>query len=125
MTQESGPPADVLIVEDDRLMRTLMGEILARAGIRAAEAGDADSAVRMLGEGPGPRVLVTDPGMSGGAPFAGAAQRRWPGLRVVMTSGSWAEAEPLPTAFRLLPKPFRPSVFLREVGALLPPRPEA
>ncbi|MGY2050432.1 response regulator [Methylobacterium sp. JK268] len=127
MTQQTEPPADVLIVEDDRLLRDLMGEILTRSGIRVAAARDGNAALCLLGEGglgeeSGPRVLVTDPDVSGAAPFAGAAQRRWPGLRVVMASGAWPDVAHLPGAVRVLPKPFRPSTFLREIGALLPPR---
>ena len=53
------------------------------------------------------------------AVFPGVVARRWPGVRVVIASGSPVEAEGLPASTRLLPKPFAPAALLREVAGLL------
>jgi DNA-binding NtrC family response regulator len=81
----------VLIVDDDALLCSTISEFLADAGVTAYQAGNADEAVAFLGRRAGEiAVLFTDicmPGSRDGLELAQLAQRNWPWLRVVITSG--------------------------------------
>jgi DNA-binding NtrC family response regulator len=83
---------DVLLVEDEPLVRASAAEALRDAGLDVAEAASAEEALAALdnsADGP-PRVVVADlhlgPGMDG--PTLGAlALRRWPQVGVVYATG--------------------------------------
>lgn len=110
------PGMDVLLVEDEPLVRELLAECLADAGLAVAEAPNAEAALEALrAAGPGgggpPRVLVTDVdlgrGMDGLALVA-EVRRRWPGVGVVVMTGRPANLDgrgPDPREVRLC-KPF-------------------
>jgi len=65
----------VLVVEDEALIRALIVETLIDAGFDVEEAGNSDSAARML-EADGYRLLVTDVHMR--VPWTASAWRAWP-----------------------------------------------
>ncbi|HZF76898.1 MAG TPA: response regulator [Acetobacteraceae bacterium] len=81
---------DVLLVEDEELIREALAEELKDCGLAVQEAGNAEDALAMNGADRA-RVLVTDvnlgPGMDG-IELAEEARRRWPGLRVVVMTGN-------------------------------------
>ena len=85
---------DVLLVEDEVLVREMLAEDLADAGLDVAEATDAETtleAVEVVGaSGRPPCVLVTDvnlgAGMDGLALVA-EMRRRWPGMGGVVITG--------------------------------------
>jgi len=109
---------DVLLVDDEALVRETLAEDLADAGLDVAEAPDAEAALEAAsaaaGEADGPpRVLITDvnlgPGMDGLA-LAAEARRRWPEVGVVVMTGRPANLNgrgPDPREVCLL-KPFGP-----------------
>ena len=106
---------DVLLVEDEPLVRELLAEDMADAGLDVAEAPSAEIALRVADAtaqaGQPPRILVTDvdlgAGMNGLA-LAREVRRRWPGVGVVYVTGrpSNLDGHALGARERFLPKPF-------------------
>ena len=89
---------DVLLVDDEALVRETLAEDLADAGLDVTDAPDAEAALgaasAAAGEAGGPpRVLVTDVnlgrGMDGLA-LAAEVRRRWPEVGVVVMTGKSA-----------------------------------
>ena len=118
---------DVLLVEDDELVREALGEDLCCAGLSVVAAPTAEDALRAAGDGaePPPAVLVTDvdlgPGMDG-LTLAEQARRRWPELGVVVMTGDSGNLEQRPepdSRERRLLKPFMPDRLVAEVHGLL------
>jgi DNA-binding response OmpR family regulator len=82
---------DVLLVEDEPLVRGMLAEDLLDSGLDVAEAPTAEAALGVAGRaGRPPSVLVTDvnlgSGMDGFA-LAEEARRRWPGVGVIVMTG--------------------------------------
>jgi DNA-binding response OmpR family regulator len=90
MSEESATRPTVLVVDDEEDLRDIMQRMLSRRGFDTLVAGDADSAITVCRDHPGPiDVLVTDlglPGASGGELSRSATTER-PGLGVVYISG--------------------------------------
>ena len=90
----------VLVVEDEALIRELLVDALADAGLDVAAAADAEAALRVVGpageEVRPPCVLVTDidlgRGMDGLA-LAAEMRCRWPGMGVVVMTGKPANLD--------------------------------
>ena len=103
---------DILVVEDEVLVRMLIADILASTGLPTLEARDAEEALAEVTQRQKrPRVLVTDinlgRGMDGVA-FAALMQQRWPELPVVYVTANpdRLEGRKLGPHERLVPKPF-------------------
>ena len=116
---------DVLLVEDDELVREMLGEDLSDAGLSVVAARTAEEALLAAGRtGSPPAVLVTDvdlgPGMDGLA-LAERARRCWPGLAVVVMTGDARNLARCPRTGRdrHLMKPFIPERLVREVTSLI------
>ena len=82
---------DVLLVEDEPLIRETLAEDLSGAGLDVVEAPSAEAALGAAGQAARPpSVLVTDVnlgcGMDGLA-LAEEVRRRWPGVGVVVMTG--------------------------------------
>jgi CheY-like chemotaxis protein len=112
--------AVVLVVEDELLIRAVAVDALEEAGFVTLEAGDADEAIRLLETYPDIRLVFTDihmPGSMDGAKLADAVRKRWPPVRVIVTS-----ARPKPALIDVavfLPKPYALSDLQKHVGAAL------
>ncbi len=108
----------VLLVEDDKLLRECMGEVLGDAGWRVAEAANALEALDWMNARGMPDALVTDlrlgPGMSGLALIA-EARRHWPQLRAVLISGGDGAGLLLDPGDQFLGKPFSMGKLLQVV----------
>jgi DNA-binding response OmpR family regulator len=113
---------DVLLVEDDELIRDILGEALHEAGLDTVRSSTAEQALALMG-GDGPRVMVTDinlgAGMDGLA-LGRAARKRFPELPIVYISGRYAEVNGLQNGERFLPKPFPASALLRAIAEFSP-----
>ncbi len=111
----------VLLVEDDRLLRECLAEMLGDAGWHVAEAANAIEALDWMNARGMPDALVTDlrlgPGMSGLALIA-EARRHWPRLRAVLTSGADAARLDMHPADRFLGKPFGIGALIQVVTEL-------
>ncbi len=109
---------DILLVEDDDLVRDCLYEALHEAGLATEGSGSAEAALGLLDARHPPGVVVTDinlgPGMDGLA-FARAAREVCPGLPVVFISGRYAELRNMMPHERFLPKPFTTPALLRAI----------
>jgi CheY-like chemotaxis protein len=79
----------VLVVEDDSDVRDYVVETLASLGYEVFEAGEAESALRLLDEHPSVHLLLTDvvmPGMNG-RKLAEEARLRRPDLKILYMTG--------------------------------------
>jgi CheY-like chemotaxis protein len=96
----------VLVVDDEPAIRELAGLFFEDLGARVLTAEDGLTALDLLAVEP-IDLLFTDvrmPGMDG-IDLAQEAARRWPRLRIVLTS-AYTDRAPDPTLF-FLPKPYR------------------
>ena len=110
---------DVLLVEDDDLVRDCLAEALHDAGLDIEGSASGEDALAVLKGAAAPKVLVTDinlgQGMDGLA-FARAAREVYPGLPVVYISGRYGELRGLSSRERFLPKPFTAPSLLRAIA---------
>lgn len=117
---------DVLLVEDEPLVRAAAADALRDAGLVVAEAASAEQALAMgsAAEEP-PAVVVADlrlgPGMDGLA-LGVEVRRRWPGVGVVYATGYPDDlgGRPLGPRERYLVKPVAPGALLHAVRRLMP-----
>jgi PAS domain S-box-containing protein len=121
----AGGTASVLIVEDERQIRTLTHTILERAGYRVLAASTSTEAEAVFSRVGGIDLLVTDVGLpdgSGPALFKRLFEKR-PSLRVLYMSGYADETlvgqAALEPAGKFLRKPFLPDGLVRKVREAL------
>lgn len=80
----------VIVAEDEALLRLSMTDYLESVGFVVYEAANADRAILILERTPEIRVIFTDiemPGGMDGLRLAAAVRRRWPPIRIIVTSG--------------------------------------
>ncbi len=113
---------DVLLVEDEPLVRDMLAEDLEDAGFELVQAPSAEDGLAAAEQEGPPRVLVTDvnlgAGMSGVALAAEVAQR-WPEVAVVVMTGDERNLQVLSPELRdsALLKPFNPPKLVAAVRA--------
>ena len=125
---------DVLVVEDEPLVREAVAAVLRGAGFGVAEAASAEEALALAGSadhggggGAAPAVVVADlrlgAGMDGLA-LGAEARRRWPGVGVVYATGhpDSFDGRLLGPRERYVLKPFAPAALLGAVRRLAPAR---
>lgn len=118
---------DVLILEDDPLLRMTLADILADEGFAVREAGSAAEAWAVLHEPAGVRVLLADqdlgtpPGESDGFAMAAEALRLHPTLVVVYASGQpdTFDGRILTVREYAMPKPFMPHALVALVRRII------
>ena len=119
---------EVLVVDDDALMRSLLAEWLGEAGYRVRQAQNGADALQMLRGRPA-GLLITDMDMPGrdGAQTLDEARRMLPGLPVIAISGgardakaNWAATALKLGAAKALAKPFERQTLLAAVEAVVP-----
>ena len=118
----TGP--SVLVVEDEALLLFTIADDLRDAGFRVFEATNAAAALTLLGNLGGADVLFTDvamPGQIDGLRLAHLVEERWPGTRIIVTSGhvNLTDAD-MPKGARFIAKPYTPTAIIaairRETG---------
>ncbi len=125
--QQPRRAANVLVVEDDDLVRTMTVRVLRRNGYATVDAATAEEAERRAQEHPdGVDLLLADVGLprSGGPELATRLRQRWPSLKVLFMSGLGRQAvldQGVPPGTALLEKPFAPRTLLDRVDDLLAP----
>jgi DNA-binding response OmpR family regulator len=110
---------DVLLVEQDDVLRSDIAETLTRAGLDVAELAVGEDALAMPRAAGAPRILVTDldlPGMDG-IHLAREAQRRWPALGIIYLSGR-KRRDGVGLQGPVLPKPVDGAAVLRAIETL-------
>jgi len=116
----------VLVVEDDEDVRTFTVHVLSQLGYRVLSAGDGRAALRILEECGGVDLLFTDVGLPdgmSGRELAGQVSQRWPGMRVLYTTGyarnSIVHHGRLDPGVELITKPFTQGDLAAKVRATL------
>ena len=103
-------PKEVLVVEDDAMIRIVAADALADRGIMAWEAGDANEALHVLEQHPHIGLLFTDvnmPGDMNGLGLAHEVSVIRPDVKLIVTSGASTVADSdLPDHGIFLPKPY-------------------
>jgi CheY-like chemotaxis protein len=118
--------ADVLVVDDDPIMRELVADWLEAVGYRVRKAPDCRAAITEM-NGRAPTLVVTDmrmPGPCGGEAIA-RLKREFPGILLIAISGHFnsgcgfsAEDALAAGAARALAKPVKRKDILRAVAEL-------
>jgi CheY-like chemotaxis protein len=119
---------EVLVVDDNALMRGLLAEWLSEAGYRVRQAENGATALQMLRSRPA-GLLITDMDMPGrdGAQTLDEARRILPGLPVIAISGgtrdarqNWVATARKLGAAKTLAKPFERQDLLAAVEEVVP-----
>ncbi len=122
---------EVLLVEDEPLVRRAVAQALRAAGARVTEMDTAEAALRAVEEAPGRfQLVVSDHRMGGmsGVELASALTARHPSIAVLVLSGD-LDSTALPAGVQKLEKPFSPAQLVRRVADALvtaepaPPQP--
>ncbi len=113
----------ILLVEDEALIRMVGSDALADAGYEVIEASSADHALTVLEKAGEVHLLFTDirmPGSMDGLQLAGLVHKRWPAMKILVTSGdTWPPKEQIPDDGRFIAKPYLPQMLQREVDHLV------
>src|SRR3954454_20370518 len=115
---------DILVVEDEPLIRWLVCDLLEEAGFLCTEAASAEHALMLLDKGQyRPDILVSDfnlgPGLDGKA-LSREVQRYLPGLPTIFVTGNPECFDEYPFRFweRLIAKPFAGPELVAAASAL-------
>ena len=117
-------PPQVMVVEDEYLVRDMIVSELEFAGFQVMQAASAEDALAQLSDVDGIDLLFTDirlPGMDGWQ-LAETVRGRHPNIPVIYASGYVDRMQPLPHS-KFLQKPYRPSQVLQaasDLGITLP-----
>lgn len=120
---------EILVIDDDAIMRDLMSDWLEAAGYVVRKAGSCTAAVAELQRG-APALVVSDMWMPGpcGAEAIHSMREHHPGLHVIAVSGHFNSGEGCSVqealqagAARALAKPVKRADLLRAVAELVGP----
>ncbi len=113
----------ILVAEDEDLVRSAVTSILRRAGYVVLAARDGVEALELLESGCGAQLVLLDIVMPrlGGPETLVHIRRRWPKLKVILSSGYGDAANALAMGAALLDKPYRAEELLRRVEEELGP----
>jgi len=126
-TDSSKRPGDILVIDDDAILRDLVTDWLEAAGYRVRRASNCCAAVTELGRQP-PALIVSDMFMPGPCGVEAIAQlkREHPGVALIAVSGHFNSGQGLSAqaaidagADRALAKPVKRADLLRAVAELL------
>ncbi|VVO61023.1 response regulator [Pseudomonas fluorescens] len=114
---------EIVIVEDDALLRDLMREILVDVCAQCVAFGTADDAlIYLLQSSTRCALIIADHGLPGqvqGAELAELVRDRWPEIPIVITSGWTNTFIGLPSSTNFLPKPWTLEGLVMAVADLL------
>ena len=123
MSSVSTEIPNVLVVEDEMLLRMRAVDIVEDAGFRAVEAVNADEALSILESRSDISLLLTDvqmPGGMDGLKLAHAVHDRWPAIKIIVVSGQVdpSDAE-RPADSRFFAKPLSVGRMITELQAMV------
>ena len=107
----------VLVVEDDVMMRTKLAEELQDAGYLVVEASDGTEAVEILTLTPDVKIVISDvrmPGPIDGVELCRRVRSRYPGIKVVLSSGEPDAADSI-AHDGFFVKPYRVAWIIRHI----------
>jgi DNA-binding NtrC family response regulator len=112
MRQATGSGSFALVVEDDPEVRNLAAAMLEETELEVIEVESAEKALAFLERhGPAVALIFADVWLSGaidGVELAQIVKRRWPSVRVLVTSGDAGERlRDLPRDAAFIQKPWR------------------
>ena len=127
-----GGSETILVVEDNESMRRVVVRQLIELGYHVLEAANAKNALTLLAEDKSIQLLFTDivmPGKLNGMDLARLAAKRWPAIKIVLTSGFPesklnGHSECATRGFRLLGKPYRKEDLARILREAFTAQPE-
>lgn len=127
MSETENLLADVLVIDDDAVMRELVADWLDAAGYRVSAACDCQAGLEQARRAP-PRLIVTDmcmPGASGAAAIT-RLKLQYPRARIIAISGHFNSARGLSAeealaagAARTFGKPVKRAAFIDAVAEIL------
>jgi two-component sensor histidine kinase/FixJ family two-component response regulator len=123
MSADSNAIPNVLIVEDEMILRMRAVDIVEDAGFRPIEAVSADEALSILESRSDISLLFTDiqmPGSMDGLKLAHAVHDRWPAIKIILVSGQVdpSDAEK-PADSRFFGKPLSVERMITELRAMV------
>lgn len=130
MSREGDTPAEILVIDDDAILRDLVADWLEGAGYQVRKAENCSRAVGAATGRRAPDLIVTDMFMPGacGAEAIAQLKRTHPGIALIALSGHFAsghglsaQAAMLAGADRAFAKPVKRADLLRAVAELLGP----
>jgi signal transduction histidine kinase len=110
----------ILFVEDDVLVRDVVGPALVNAGFQVVTAASGDEAYRILQSGRHFDVMFSDvvmPGTLSGIDLAQLAAKQFPRMQVVLASG-YSDRLTDSEGVRILPKPYDLSVLIAALNGV-------
>jgi CheY-like chemotaxis protein len=114
---------EVLVVEDEAIIRMVVADTLSDAGMVVWEASDAEEALGALEQHPQIGLLFTDinmPGAMNGLDLAREVSTARPEVELIVTSGAVTlKNEDLPDHGTFLPKPYLPQKLINLVAEKL------
>src|ERR1041384_8086117 len=101
----------VLVVEDEPIVRMDLADQLQDLGFKVLEAANAAEAVDMLEVNADIQIMFTDVDMPGGMDglmLAAAVRKRWPPIKIIVTSGLRnVQLSDMPDGSRFFGKPYK------------------
>src|ERR1700754_3584945 len=113
------PVPNVLVVEDEMILRMRAVDIVEDAGFNPVEAVNADQAIAILESRSDIALLFTDiqmPGSIDGLKLAHAVHDRWPSIKIILVSGQVKPSDTeRPTDSRFFDKPLAVEQMITEL----------
>ena len=118
-TPSGAPLGTALLVDDEPLVRAAAADMLTDLGYAVLEAASAEEAIRLIGGGLKPQLLVTDHLMSGmsGTELARRVLSELPGTQVLLVSG-YAESDGVAVDLPRMVKPFSSNELAAKLASL-------
>ena len=117
-----GHGKDVLVVDDEALIRLEMVEALRDAGYAVLDAENADDAIALLERNPAIGLVVTDvqmPGTMDGVRLCQYIRNKWPPVKLMVVSSMALDPlAKLPSDVRFLSKPIAPEQLISSLRDL-------
>jgi two-component sensor histidine kinase/ActR/RegA family two-component response regulator len=123
MSTDSPQVANVLVVEDEMVLRMRAVDIVEDAGFCPVEAVNADQAISILESRSDISLLFTDiqmPGSMDGLKLAHAVHDRWPSIKIILVSGQVTPTDAeRPADSRFFGKPLAVEQMIGELQAMV------
>src|SRR5256885_4198918 len=114
---------NVLVVEDEMVLRMRAVDIVEDAGFHPVEAVNADEAISILESRSDISLLFTDiqmPGTMDGLKLAHAVHERWPSIKIILVSGQVKLPDlDIPLDSRFFGKPLEGKVMIAQMRSMI------